>query len=322
MRNRTSRTLSAALLGPLSLVLAPSSFARAQEQETEAPATSEPSANTEAPEPAGDETTPASEAEAPPGETAADAGEPAAEAAPGEPPQPDATANAGTVAKSNDTAEVEANGADTAASEPEPALGTHMSLELVPASGYPSWQVRGIPGGSLAATMHGMQWPYLPALGDSDTLRVGVSGYFWNDLSYARILSGLEDSYPNQKRLATQSRGVLRVSPTYSTKGGWFAQGQGELVIHGDTLIEGSNLGSTDDLYFRVGKWKLFDVTAGRFQGWEIANHYGMGLDLNTLERDGAVIQAQDGKPAPAYGLTYFWTARMLAWGITRPTST
>src|SRR6188508_663533 len=199
MRNRISRTLSAVVLGPLAFVLAPSTLARAQEEGTEepapAPADAEPAANTQ--EPAGDETPPASEAEDPPPETSADAGKPAVEADPEESSEPDSTA----ALKPDAAAEVEASGVPPGrASEPEPALGTHMSLELVPASGYPSWQVRGIPGGLLAATMHGMQWPYLPALGDTDTLRVGVSGYFWNDLSYARILSGLEDSYPNQKR--------------------------------------------------------------------------------------------------------------------------
>ena len=185
--------------------------------------------------------------------------------------------------------------------------GPRVALEVVPASGYPSWRTRGIPGGSLAATMHGMQWPYLPAEGDQQTLRVGVSGHLWNDLSYARIESGLEDSYPDQKRLASQARAVLRISPTYSTPEGWFVQGQWEAVGHGDLLVQNSNLASTDDLYVRVGKWKLFDVTAGRFQAWEIANHYGMGLDINTLERNGAAIEAQAAKPVPAYGLTYYW---------------
>jgi hypothetical protein len=49
-------------------------------------------------------------------------------------------------------------------------------------------------------------------------------------------------------------------------------------------------------------------VTAGRFQGWEIANHYGMGLDINTLERSGARLPTSAvPQPKDGYGLTHFW---------------
>ena len=39
-----------------------------------------------------------------------------------------------------------------------------IGLELLSGSAFPSPQVRGIKGGSLAMNMHGLQWPYLPAL--------------------------------------------------------------------------------------------------------------------------------------------------------------
>jgi hypothetical protein len=187
-------------------------------------------------------------------------------------------------------------------------------IERVPGSGYPEPRVRGIKGGSLWLTMHGLQWPYLPAASGKASLRLGISGSVWSDGSYARITSGNRGASgqpdpPNQKRWANQSRAVLRASPTYSAESGWFAQGQAEFVALGDNQLNtGTNiLGFTDDLWVRVGKWNLIDLTAGRFQSWEIANHYGMGLDLNTLEREGANIQTASKHPPNAYGLTYFW---------------
>jgi hypothetical protein len=212
-----------------------------------------------------------------------------------------------------------------AESEPPPAEGKPAEPAAVPAAeadvhratigierldgdAFPSPQTRGIPGGSLGFTMHGLQAPYLPAVGGGG-LRVGVSGSLWSDGSYAFIKSGLAPAQASQKRLAMQSRGVLRVTPTYSTPSGWFAQAQAEIVALGDQALDtGTNvMGFTDDAYVRVGKWDLIDIQVGRFQAWEIANHYGMGLDLNTLERDGAVIDSQTEKPKDAYGLTYFW---------------
>jgi hypothetical protein len=183
-----------------------------------------------------------------------------------------------------------------------------IGIERLDGDAFPSPQTRGIPGGSLGFTMHGLQAPYLPAVG-AGGMRVGVSGSLWSDGSYAFIKSGLAPDTPSQKRLAMQSRGVLRVTPTYSTASGWFAQAQGEFVALGDQALDtGTNvMGFTDDAYVRAGKWDLIDIQVGRFQGWEIANHYGMGLDLNTLERDGAVIDSQTEKPKDAYGLTYFW---------------
>ena len=40
---------------------------------------------------------------------------------------------------------------------------------------------RGIWGGSLWLTFHGLQWPYMPKTG------VGVSGYAWVDTGYEQI---------------------------------------------------------------------------------------------------------------------------------------
>ncbi len=74
----------------------------------------------------------------------------------------------------------------------------------------------------------------------------------------------------------------------------------------GPTLPSSNNLGAIDDLYVRVGKWNAFDVTAGRFQGWEI-HHYGMGLDLNTLERRGAEGRNAPEHPPQIYGVDFFW---------------
>jgi hypothetical protein len=208
------------------------------------------------------------------------------------------------------------------AKPPEPALKSaaadperdkavsYIGIERLPGSAYPTPRTRGITGGSLWLTMHGLQWPYMPALNGQSALRLGVSGSVWTDGSYARTTAGLEDTYLNQKRLAVQGRAVLRTTPTYSTPAGWFGQGQAELVAQGNMIIQGQTMGYTDDLWVRAGKWNSFDLTVGRFQGFEIANHYGMGLDLNTFERSGAQLEKQADKPNDSYGLTYFWDRR------------
>jgi hypothetical protein len=187
-----------------------------------------------------------------------------------------------------------------------------VGVELLPASAYPSVQTRGIKYGSLWLTFHGQQWPYMPMIEGGPALRIGFSGSLWNDLSYTRMIPGkelLQRVSGRVKRWATETRGVLRVTPTYNMKDGWFVQGNSEFVLHGDmTLTGATSMGTTDDLYLRVGKWNLFDVQFGRFQGWEVANHFGMGLDQNTLERAGALIPGGSVTPPPdTYGLSYFW---------------
>jgi hypothetical protein len=187
-----------------------------------------------------------------------------------------------------------------------------VGLEILPGSAYPESPTRGLKYGSMWLTFHGQQWPYMPLIEGEPATRIGLSGYIWNDLSYMHIVPGKEvqSKVGRQNRWTTETRGMLRVTPTYNLKGGWFVQGESEFVVHGDlTLAANPNLASTDDLYVRIGKWKVFDVTVGRFQGWEIANHYGMGLDQNTLERQGAYILGSSAvqKPTDGYGLTYFW---------------
>lgn len=187
-----------------------------------------------------------------------------------------------------------------------------VGIENLPGSAYPSVQTRGIKYGSLWLTFHGQQWPYMPQIEGGPALRIGLSGSLWNDVSNTHIMAdkSLSSSLHDLNRWTTQTRGVIRVTPTYNAKDGWFAQGNAELVLHGDMGPDPltGNLSTTDDLWVRVGKWNLFDVTFGRFQGWEIANHFGMGLDQNTLERAGAYIPGSSlPRPTDGYGLTHFW---------------
>ena len=71
-----------------------------------------------------------------------------------------------------------------------------ISIEQLPAGAYPEATpdggifgksfslgppTRGIWGGSLWLTFHGLQWPYMPKTG------VGVSGYAWVDTGYEEI---------------------------------------------------------------------------------------------------------------------------------------
>jgi len=184
-----------------------------------------------------------------------------------------------------------------------------IGIEQLPGSAYPEVQTRGIKYGSLWLTFHGQQWPYMPMINGKPGLRIGFSGSLWNDLSYTHINAESKGD-ANQTRWTTQTRGVVRTTPTYNAKDGWFAQGNAELVLQGDMAPDPQlkTLATTDDLFVRVGKWNVFDVTFGRFQGWEIANHFGMGLDQNTLERSGAYIQGGGAlKPTDGYGLSYFW---------------
>ncbi len=251
------------------------------------------------PTPAGADDTAAKPADAPAGtpavEPAVDPGKTATEAQPPAPqPPPSETTATGTSVERESTVAL-------------------IGIEQLPGSAYPAVQTRGIKYGSLWLTFHGQQWPYMPQIGSKPGMRIGFSGSLWNDLSFTQIgadpsLAG--SNVNDQTRWVTQTRGVFRVTPTYNAANGWFAQGNAEFVAHGDMRPDQLTgvLGSTDDLWVRVGKWNLFDVTVGRFQGWEIANHFGMGLDQNTLERTGAwIASASIPRPTDGYGLSYFW---------------
>lgn len=180
-------------------------------------------------------------------------------------------------------------------------------VEQLPSSAYPEPRVRGLRGGSLWLTMPGYQFPYMPAASGRPQIRIGVSGSAWVDTSYRKVDSGLaqQTGDANLHDWRQQGRFVGRITPTYATPEGWFVQGQGELVLNNasDTTVA-MHAENTDDLWLRVGKWHAFDVTAGRFQGWEVY-HFGMGLDLNTLEREGA--KTDRNQPPGIYGVTHLW---------------
>ena len=186
-----------------------------------------------------------------------------------------------------------------------------LRITETPWTAYPSKYIRGLTYGSLWRTFHGQQWPYMPNdKHDDKNMHITFSGYIWNDLSNTKITPDevLETNAIN--RWNTQSRGLLRVTPTLNVGKGYFVQGNAELVVQGDMQPDVTTgvLATTDDLWIRFGKWDLFDITVGRFQGWEIANHYGLGLDWATLEREGAyIVGSSIPKPTDGYGLDYFW---------------
>ena len=131
-------------------------------------------------------------------------------------------------------------------------------------------------------TFHGLQWPYYPKTG------IGVSGYVWLDTGYEHLHRG-DPSEPSYKYMLQQGRLVLRVTPTWSD-GAWFVQGQAEIVANKDQSVPPSSVVQADDVWVRLGKWNTFDLQVGRYEGWEVY-HFGMGLDLYTLEREGATDQ-------------------------------
>lgn len=178
------------------------------------------------------------------------------------------------------------------------AVGPGM-VEHLPGEAFPEWTQRGIEYGSLrTTTMHGMQWPYFPRNG------IGVSGYAWLDTGYERIDRGTMSTNEAHtvKYLLQQGRAAFRLTPTYSLDR-WFLQAQAELIANKDQTLSQPNIVDIDDLWVRSGHWKVWDITVGRFEGFEVY-HLGMGLDINTLERNGATddIRAPPGIHGFQYG--------------------
>ena len=190
------------------------------------------------------------------------------------------------------------------------AVVSLLGVEQLAGAAYPEPYTRGLKHGSLWLTFHGHQWPYMPQIGDEPGIRIGLSGYIWNDLSNTAVTVDETTGSRDQNRWVTQTRGILRVTPTYNAGDDWFVQGNAEFVVQGEMRPDpaiGATV-TTDDVWVRAGKWGLFDVTVGRYQAWEIANHYGMALDWATLERQGAFSTAGVlPRPADGYGLTYAW---------------
>ncbi len=190
---------------------------------------------------------------------------------------------------------------------PDPNAITEIGVQRLPGSAYPQPQTRGIPFGSLWLTFHGLQWPYMPATTDGSRFVIGLSGWGWVDTAYQKFLPWGTNPSIDQNRIAywkQQARLLLRVTPTYSLGDGWFIQGQAELVATEDQTITRSDVGGadTDDLWLRIGKWHKWDLTIGRYEGWEVF-HLGMGLDQNTFERKGAYGDGDKYNPV-FYGVT------------------
>jgi hypothetical protein len=199
------------------------------------------------------------------------------------------------VAQADAASEAEVSTQATPAEPPaDPTQNLGGVLVRMPPSAFPEPRTRGLPGGSLWMTFHGLQWPYYPKTG------IGISAYAWVDSGYEKIDRGNETEQ-SINYLLQQGRLLLRVTPTY-TDGSFFVQGQAELVANKDQSLRQPDVADTDDLWIKVGQWNKWDLQLGRYEGWEVY-HFGMGLDLNTLERQGAVDEAFS---VPGiYGVTY-----------------
>jgi hypothetical protein len=176
-----------------------------------------------------------------------------------------------------------------------PPVSSGRAVEQLPATAYPEPYTRGLYGGSLWSTFHGLQWPFYPRTG------IGVSGYAWLDNSYEKVnVGGTGQPF---KEYLQQGRLLLRVTPTYSNDI-WFVQAQAELVANKDQNDVQPAVADTDDLWVRAGQWNKWDVTIGRFEAFEVY-HLGMGLDLNTEERNGAFDLSN--RPPGLYGASYLF---------------
>ncbi|HET6150653.1 MAG TPA: hypothetical protein VFH68_24145 [Polyangia bacterium] len=182
---------------------------------------------------------------------------------------------------------------------PSPPSDQGFVVERMPPSAYPESRVRGIAGGSLwlDPSFHGMQWPYYPKTG------IGLAGSLWVDNSYQRI--SREQNFPQVEYWVHQARGVIRVTPTYSADD-FFVQVQAELVGNNNQTLQRLDAPDTDDLWLRFGSWNRWDVQVGRFEAYPL-HHFGMGLDLNTVERQGALDENSRQPVDFYYGTTMYY---------------
>jgi hypothetical protein len=248
----------------------------------------------------------AQEATQPPADAPAETEEGAAAPA----PAPEKEAGAAPKAEEKPTqAEAEAQGPkegvalqiaaqDAGAGKPPP-----LALERLPSTAYPSRPIPGIKGGSLALSINHLQWPYMPKYAGEPDFRIGFSGSSWADASMRDVKAGL-DAEADQFEYRMQGRFTFRVTPVYNPGNDWFVQSNAEFVAITEQNNSTTNYADIDDAYIRIGKWKTFDITVGRVQGFEVY-HFGMGLDLNTFERLGAASFSKT--PAPPYALDALW---------------
>lgn len=247
---------------------------------------------------AGDSTSADTSAEATSAGTASLAASVDAEATAGSQPPDDGEAEAA----EDEAASAKESPSEFGSREDAETLAPAIGLELLPPAAYPMPLGAGVEWGSLANTFHGLQWPYMPAEEGSPKVRVGVSGWLWADFAYRTADSEVETTQA-EEQYKQQTRAILRVTPVYNFDNDWFVQGQVEFMGTGDMLNQ-NTYANVDDMWVRFGKWKLFDIQAGRMQGWEIY-HYGLGLDLNTFERDGARVGTTT--PVGTYGVSDLW---------------
>lgn len=271
-------------------------------EDASAAATDDAEATPEAPETGAD----VAEPETP----APDAEEPSTYEAPAEPQpaEPSAEAIDASAEASLDTSTpstLAAPEAEPAAERPAPPAHKPLplALELLPLTAYPNDPVNGIPGGSLQLVLNRQQWPYMPAYEGGPALRVGISGSAWIDSNFRSVKPGSENE-SIQTEYRQQGRFKLRVNPVYNLANDWFVQSSMEFVANADQNHTVTNYVDVDEAWIKLGKWKLFDIQVGRMQGYEIY-HFGMGLDLNTFERAGAVSSQKS--PVQPYGLTDLW---------------
>ena len=96
----------------------------------------------------------------------------------------------------------EADAPATSVAKAAPTAPGPGPVERLAGPAFPEWTPRGLPGGSLSLSMHGMPWPYTPRTG------LGISGYVWSDGGYESISRG-NATEANIKYLVNQVRGVV-----------------------------------------------------------------------------------------------------------------
>jgi hypothetical protein len=178
-----------------------------------------------------------------------------------------------------------------------------LALERLPATAYPKRPLPGLHGGSLELSINHLQWPYMPKYEGQPDFRIAFSGSSWVDTSIRSVNAGSQ-AEANQLEYRMQGRLTLRASAVYNRGNDWFIQSNTEFVANTEQNNSNTNYVDVDDAYLRVGKWRKYDITVGRLQGFEVY-HFGMGLDLNTYERLGAASFSKT--PQSPYALDDQW---------------